>query len=622
MLRLRLMRRAIVASALTSVTFCFAASRADAGFIAEENAKTGVAADWVPRHDGTAFADGVADVYPASWSIRRGESLRLKVRSTTDYALHVYRLGWYGGAGAREVATRVGVPADPQPYPVAEPEFGLTRANWHDSLTIATDASWTPGAYVARLDQPGGRQAATFFVVRDGDLPVRPRILMVVGTNTHEAYNAWPGPTRGGKSLYAFNSSPGHPAQGELNQAVKVSYDRPFFAGAGLADFPAFEGPFIRWLEKNGWDVAYCTDQDLHADPSIATGRSVLTLAGHWEYVSRASIDHVRAARDAGTNLLFLTGDTISYQVRFEDGVQTLVGYKESWPNDPENVAGDDAQAAGDLEGAKAHYRMVSRGWRNVGNPLSAGEPGMLLTGLHSGGAFGPNGPWGDLVIDAPEHWLFAGTGFDKGDRITRVMGYEFDTAELGDPAWDVFRPAGQIILGTIVRPSTGERRGNASYYRAASGAEVVALGAVEFAWSLDAYASTFGDSSDPRASRMITNALTRFTASAPTPPPIADAGPPSPAPTEDAQVPSTPSVPSEDAQPLPALPPSDATVADDADVPSAGLPATPTPQAENGSGCAIGRDQRGSPLAVIALVFVLLRVSRRSIPRPARRAS
>jgi hypothetical protein len=613
------MRRSItlILSIVTSSIVLTRNEPARAGFIADENAKPGT--DWLPTNDGTSFGAGVVDVYPARWSITRGETVRLKVRSTTGYSLHVYRLGWYGGAGAREVATRTGLSTDPQPYPSADEDTGSTAAGWHDSVTVATDATWTPGVYVARIDQDGGRQAATFFVVRDTGFAPRPRILVVVGTNTHQAYNAWPGASRGGKSLYAFNSSPGHPKEGESDQAVKVSYDRPFLVGMGLADLANFEVPYVRWLERYGWDVAYCTDQDLHSDPSVVAGRNVFSVAGHWEYVSRAMVESTRTARDAGTNLLFLTGDTISYQVRFEDGLQTMVGYKESWPNDPENIAGRAAQDAGDLAAAKSHYRMVTRGWRNVGNPLTAGEPGMSLTGVHSGGAFGPNGPWGDLVIEAPDHWLFEGTGFSKGDRITRVMGYEFDSAEVGDPSWDPFRPPGQVILGTIVRPSTGEARGNAAYYKAGSGAEIVALGAVQFSWALDRFSSTFGDSSDPRAGRMVHNALVRWTSA---PPPVEiDAGPPVPdaaaiddAAIDDATIAdaTTPDGSLDDTSFGGGTPPAgvtDASLVDDDGTAVVTQPATPTTEDHGSCGCEVRGASRSS---VVVLGLALAALSRR----------
>jgi hypothetical protein len=608
--------RRVIPLVVCIVTSSISAS-ASAGFIADENAKPGT--EWQPKSDGTSCGSGVADVYPAQWSIARGETIRLKVRSTTAYSLHVYRLGFYGGSGAHEVATRTGLSADAQPYPTADGVTGITRASWHDSVTVPTDAGWTPGIYVARIDQTGGAQAATFFVIRDDGFAPRPRILVVVGTNTHQAYNAWPGPMRGGKSLYGFNSSESSISDGDLNQAVKVSYDRPFFVGTGLADLGNYEVPYLRWLEKNGWDVAYATDQDLHADPGLVSGRNVITLGTHWEYVSRGMVEHMRAARDAGVNLLFLTGDTISYQVRFEDGMETMVGYKESWRHDPENIAGDDARSAGNLAEAKSHYRMVSRGWRNVGNPLTNGEPGMLLTGVHSAGAFGPSGPWGDLVIEHPEHWIYEGTGFSAGDRITRVMGYEFDSAELGNPEWDPFRPEGQVILGTIVRPSTGEKRGNASYYRAKSGAEVVALGAVEFAWALDRSASTWGDSTDARAQRMITNALTRFTSGAP--PVEVDAGPP---PEDDASVSTDASVSVDDASPVDdaSVPVDDASIpvdgapvvgADDAegDLGTSNLAAIENPGVGSGCGCEAGA-RSGRPFAALAILALSAWLRRR----------
>ncbi|MGZ5971644.1 MAG: N,N-dimethylformamidase beta subunit family domain-containing protein, partial [Polyangiales bacterium] len=356
-------------------------------------------------NDGTAFAAGVVDVYPAAWSIARGEPITLKVRSTTSYSVHVFRLGWYGSLGSREVATVTGRPADPQPYPSADPVYGRTDASWHDTDVIPTDSSWTPGVYVARIVRADGLQAATYVVIRDDGSAVRAPILLVIGTATDQAYNGWPGMDRGGKSLYGFNSSAVQPEKSvSSNQAVIVSNDRPYLVGFGLGDVIFYEYPFIRWLEGHGYDVAYAIDQDLQFRPDVAKGRKVISESGHAEYWSRPMRDTVTAARDEGTNLLLLTGDTISWQVRFEDGGRTMIGYKESWVNDPEQLAGVAAWNAGDQQGAQDHFAIVSRGWASVGDypkfGLTAHEPGMTLVGLHSGGAFGPNGPWGDLIIE------------------------------------------------------------------------------------------------------------------------------------------------------------------------------------------------------------------------------
>src|SRR5439155_9196574 len=127
------------------------------------------------------------------------------------------------------------------------------EAGWQVNVTIPTDASWTPGVYAARAEQSGGKMGETIFVVRDdalagGRLPV----LFLLSTATHEAYNAWPGPSRGGKSLYAFNCSSASVSSDTIMppiQAVKVSFDRPFFVGGGTADLTRYEYPFVRWLE-------------------------------------------------------------------------------------------------------------------------------------------------------------------------------------------------------------------------------------------------------------------------------------------------------------------------------------------------------------------------------------
>ncbi|MBV9950268.1 MAG: hypothetical protein JOZ69_25740 [Myxococcales bacterium] len=229
------MSRSLWSRSLIASTFFFVAAPVSAGVISTENTKAG-SSSWTVQSDGTAEHAGVVDVYPAHWSIARGENVALKVRSTTGFAVRVFRLGWYGGAGATQVGYYPGYSADPQPYPHTDSTYGMAEANWHTSVTIGTSSSWTPGVYVARVEQTGGKQGETFFVVRDDGAKMP--ILLVLSTNTHQAYNAWPGAAKSGKSLYGFNSSSTPPTAGlsSLTQAVKVSYDRPFLVGGGTAD--------------------------------------------------------------------------------------------------------------------------------------------------------------------------------------------------------------------------------------------------------------------------------------------------------------------------------------------------------------------------------------------------
>lgn len=513
------------------LSFCIAtalaSSSAVAGLIAEENGKPGADGRWVARNDGTAAVKGEVDVYPAKWSIAQGDPIALKVRSTTGYSVRLFRLGWYDGKGQREVKKLDGLPADPQPYPATEGEFGLSEARWKDSVTINTDATWTPGVYVARIERPDGLEAVTFFVIRDDKLASKLPILAVLSTATHASYNAWPGKDRGGKSLYDFNSA-ATPVKGSLyNAAVRVSFDRPFFVGAGSADLGNQEYPAIRFLERNGWDVAFATDQDLHEDPGMMKGRKAVVVLGHAEYWSRPMFEGGMAARDSGVNFMFMTGNTLGWQVRFEPGPNgpssTMIGYKNSFVRDPENRAAMAALNAGNVEEAKKHFRLVTRGWRQLAfmpeHGIDERHPSMLLTGIQST-AMLPGYPWGDLEITNPTHWLFQGTGVKKGDRIKNVMGYEVDSTKFGDPEWDRFRPKTQLRLGTIRKTADDSAQGSAGYYYQDLGggrfSEVVALSAINFSWSLDGWPHGTSEPESDIAKKMVNNALARWTSATP----------------------------------------------------------------------------------------------------------
>jgi MYXO-CTERM domain-containing protein len=545
--------RRILAPVAAFAFATLAATAASAGLISDENSKSGFGGSWPVSNDGTARFDGVVDVYPAEWSIARGTAIKLKIRSTTTYDVRVLRLGWYAGQGAREVTKVEGQAASPQPYPVADEKYGLAEAKWSDSVTIPTDASWTPGLYVARVEQQGGKQALTFFVIRDDGLDKKMPILLVVGTATHQSYNAWPGPDRGGKSLYGFNSSPAHPTDsiGTLTQAVRVSFDRPYFVGGGTADVGGYEYPFLRWAERNGYEIAYATDLDIHRDPDLMKGRRAVVFSGHEEYVSWEMYDNAIAARDSGTNFLFLSGDTWSWQVRFEPGsggpLSTVIGYKESWVKDPEQREAFRLRQAGQIDEAKKHFRRVTRGWKNLEFDEARGiderRPGITLTGVQSSGIIrdaagqpmhGGLYPWADLIVDNSKHWIFQGTGLKAGDKIPNVFGYEVDSTMRGTADFDKFRPAGQQKLGTIKQVSDGTPKGAAGYYQKDLGSgkrvEVVSMAAIYFAWALDDFGAR-GASISPlneAAGTMMKNVFARWTGDAPIPPvdaPADDAG-------------------------------------------------------------------------------------------------
>jgi N,N-dimethylformamidase beta subunit-like, C-terminal len=219
--------------------------------------------------------------------------------STQDgdrFRIEVYRLGWYGGFGARLMTCLPSCEGADPGYRYGKPSVdssGVIQAAWPKVATLHVPDNWVSGYYYALLrlthggDETGAR-AWVVFIVRDP--PSRhSQVLVQVPVNTWQAYNPW-----GGKSLYAFNSTAGV-------HASRVSFERPL-AYTAQGPFEA-EYNFVRFLEREGYDVSYQTDSDTDADPQSLLEHRLVVVVGHDEYWSKRMRDALDAARDAGTNL-------------------------------------------------------------------------------------------------------------------------------------------------------------------------------------------------------------------------------------------------------------------------------------------------------------------------------
>src|SRR5262245_65874046 len=69
------------------------------------------------------------------------------------------------------------------------------------------------------------------------------------------------------------------------------------------------------WLEKEGYDVTYISNVDTHADGLGLLRSKVFLSVGHDEYWTKEMFANVTQARDAGVNLAFLSGNSVSGQV-------------------------------------------------------------------------------------------------------------------------------------------------------------------------------------------------------------------------------------------------------------------------------------------------------------------
>ena len=65
---------------------------------------------------------------------------------------------------------------------------------------------------------------------------------------------------------------------------MKVSFDRPYAVNDGSSQVLVFEAAALHWLERQGYDLSYVSDVDVHEEPAqLLDHRAYLSL-GHDEY--------------------------------------------------------------------------------------------------------------------------------------------------------------------------------------------------------------------------------------------------------------------------------------------------------------------------------------------------
>ena len=297
-----------------------------------ENSKPGnPPSEWDVQGSGDSNIQGFA----TDISVDQGQTVHFKVdTNATDYRLDIYRMGYYGGDGARKVATVQPSASLPQTQPAClnDDNTGLIDCgNWSESASWAVPADAVSGIYFAKLVREDGTpgESHIYFVVRDDD--GNSDLLFQTSDTTWEAYNQY-----GGNSLYAGGpgTNPG--------RAYKVSYNRPFTTRGPTPEDAPFnaEYPMVRWLERNGYDVSYFTGVDADRRGSEILDHQTYMSVGHDEYWSGEQRANVEAARDAGVNLAFFSGNEIFWKTRWENSIdgsdtphRTLVSYKETHAN-------------------------------------------------------------------------------------------------------------------------------------------------------------------------------------------------------------------------------------------------------------------------------------------------
>jgi hypothetical protein len=442
--------------------------------IVAENCKTGTSPSiWQIAGSGNASLQGFA----TDISVDQGQTVRFKIDTTaSDYRIDLYRLGWYGGDGARKVTTVQPSQVRDQEACANDSSTGLVDcSNWSESASWNVPQDAVSGIYLAHLVAEGGAEGESHipFVVRDDD--GRSDLLFQTSDTTWQAYNAY-----GGSSLYGGGPGP-------KNGAYKVSYNRPFTTANSSEEDWIFnsEFPMIRWLERNGFDVSYFTGVDSDRLGAEIREHKAFLSVGHDEYWSGSQRANVEAARDAGVNLAFFSGNEVFWKTRWENNHRTLVSYKEThatssidpsptWTGtwrDPRPFNPEGARPENALTGTAF---LVNSGTRAIKVPAADGKLRF----------------WRDT--DAASQ----GTG-DVETLPDGTLGYEWDT----DPD-NGARPAGLVRLSSTTESNVeilqdygsvydfGTATHHLTLYRDTNGAGpdalVLGAGTVQWSWGLD----------------------------------------------------------------------------------------------------------------------------------------
>jgi len=326
-------------------------------------------------------------------------------------------------------------------------------AGWPVAHTWTIPADQRSGPYIVttRACAADGavREQHHLFVIRPTRTSKKSsKLLMMFASSTWIAYNEW-----GGANFYAGITGPNGDrfsprlsiqrpwARGQVRLpegAPHATYERevppgwavdiPFFNwsyGMGYSkwyvggSYAEYDRLLAQWAEKEGYELDYITQHDLHFGTVDIASYKAVVIAGHDEYWSTEMRDAIDNYLDSGGRVARFGGNFF-WQIRLEDSGNTQVSYKmfahaeDPVRNDPDN-----------------RHRLTT-----VWDDRVLGRPGVLTLGLNgTRGLYARMGGMvprhsGGFTVYRPDHWVFRGTDLYYGDVFgaeAGIFGFEVD---------------------------------------------------------------------------------------------------------------------------------------------------------------------------------------------------
>ncbi len=407
---------------------------------------TETAAPAPPPEPNITFHDHI-EGYCSALSYRPGDTVRFHVSTRAErWSITVER--W--GAGREPVWSARDLPGVHTPAPADADSRGC---RWPVTAEVTVGPDWRSGFYLVTLTahdaEPGRDVAHTGFVVgarrtASTDPAGRADTILVLATNTWNAYNTW-----GGASLYTGGTAVafarpwsrgmlcrpeterddrkarptrwGEEADvdGEIFQQYRL--ERGYAPSIGSSGWYLYERRFVEWAEADGRRLDYAVSSDLERDPAVLDGYTTVVSVGHDEYWSAGQRDAVEAHVRGGGRFVSFSGNTMFWQVRLEEvdetGRDTMVCHKYSaHETDPVMTVGRSNEMTGMFADPL------------VGRPEAAFLGGGSAWGLYV--RFGRSLARGSgaFTVYRHGHWLLEGTGLGYGDLLGAThgcVGYE-----------------------------------------------------------------------------------------------------------------------------------------------------------------------------------------------------
>jgi hypothetical protein len=335
-------------------------------------------------------------------------------------------------AGPEQVVTYAdnqlaGIEIDQQPTTI---DWSSWRSSRH---TISFRIPDVPsGLYYLQLGGADGRIGYAPFVVRPAILGATSRVLVVLPTNTWQAYNFQDADGNGYGDTWYAGPPNGH-----------VDLGRTYIARGVPPRFYRYDLPFLHWLYWSGKSAEFISDSDfaqIASGDELAKAYDLVVFEGHEEYVLPHEYDVTQRFRDLGGNLMFLSANNFFWKIGETKQVLQKIGR-----------------------------------WRDAGRPEAA------LIGIeYRANDDGQRQGLFAVQNSAAAPWLWDGTGLADGSTFGQfVGGYGIEIDATAPQS-----PPGTLVLAQIPDLFGPGLTAQMSYYETTAGAKVFAAGTLDFGGS------------------------------------------------------------------------------------------------------------------------------------------